>query len=324
MRRQGQYTDSGVNPMLQQHHPYPSQQLSGNAYSTQDPLWPSDARYSGSSWPAEGQWQRDRDSAKDPNNKISSYSTGYSEGKCYFLLVIPIDATDLLCQGKAGSHSYLYEEQRVDTKHGTEKAGSTDSRAANPNNCALEGGYKDNASVPQTIDALEQRFLQDLTKLLKEQHDTEDAEFSRHRGRLNEINTQFQEKLVSLRAKQGKIREDFLRKESQSRLQQYQQYQHINSMAHLQNNNTPPPQPSGAHHSYPSAGGHNMEATERTAYHSAYGAEGYPGGYGGDAAPRGPYPTQASHYKSTGHAHGRGLEPHYAGGRAYNAGGRQR
>ncbi|XP_078159750.1 ubiquitin carboxyl-terminal hydrolase isoform X4 [Carex rostrata] len=312
MRRQGQYTESGVHPMLQQQqqqqqqHPYPPQQLSGNAYSTQDPLWPADSHY-GSSWPAEGQWHRDRDSAKDPNNKISSYSTGYTEG-----------------QGKAGSHNYMYEAQRVDTKHGTEKVGSTESRAENPNNSALEGGYKDNAALPQTIDALEQRFLQDLTKLLKEQHDAEDAEVLRHRARLNEINTQYQEKLVVLRANQGKIREELMRKESESRLQQYQQNQLTNSMAHLQNNSTPPPRPSGAHHSYPSAGGYNMEATERTAYHGAYGAEGYPSGYGGDAAQRGPYPTQASHYESTGHAHGRGLEPHYAGGRAYNAGGRQR
>lgn len=88
MRRQGQYTESGVHPMLQQQHPYPPQQLSGNAYSTQDPLWPADSHYSGSSWPAEGQWHRDRDFAKDPNNKISSYSTGYTEGKCYCHCVI--------------------------------------------------------------------------------------------------------------------------------------------------------------------------------------------------------------------------------------------
>lgn len=88
-------------------------------------------------------------------------------------------------QGKAGSHNYMYEAQGVDTKHGTEKAGSTESRAENPNNSALEGGYKDNAALPQTIDALEQRFLQDLTKLLKEQHDAEDAEVLRHRAVLN-------------------------------------------------------------------------------------------------------------------------------------------
>lgn len=83
-------------------------------------------------------------------------------------------------QGKTASRSYMYEAQRTDTKHGTEK-GSTDPRAATPNNSALEGEFKDNAAVPQTIDALEQRFLQDLTILLKEHHDAEDAEFSRHR-----------------------------------------------------------------------------------------------------------------------------------------------
>jgi hypothetical protein len=41
--------------------------------------------------------------------------------------------------------------------------------------------------------------------------------------RLNEINAQYQEKLLALRARQATYREEFLRKESQARQQQYQQ-----------------------------------------------------------------------------------------------------
>jgi hypothetical protein len=83
-------------------------------------------------------------------------------------------------QVKAASHSYMYDTQRRDTKHSSEKA-SADLRATTQNNSALEGEYNDKMAVPRTIDELEQRFLQDLTKLLKEHHDAEDAEFSRHR-----------------------------------------------------------------------------------------------------------------------------------------------
>jgi hypothetical protein len=127
---------------------------------------------------------------------------------------------------------------------------------------------------------------------------------------------------VDLRINQGKIREEFLRKESQSRFQQYQQLQDGNSVAHFQNNH--PPLPSGIHHSHPSADGYNMEAAQRTAtLLGVYGAEGYPGGYSGDAALRTPYPAQTGHYESSGNAHGRGLEPRYPGSRGYSAGSRQ-
>jgi hypothetical protein len=85
MRRQGQYIDSGMNPMMQQQNIYPRQQLSGSAHSMQDPMRPADAHYSGASRPVEGQWHRDHDSGNDPN-KISTYSIGYSKGECHFIL----------------------------------------------------------------------------------------------------------------------------------------------------------------------------------------------------------------------------------------------
>jgi hypothetical protein len=67
-----------------------------------------------------------------------------------------------------------------------------------------------------------------------------------------------------------------------------------------------------------------MEAAQRTAtLLGAYGVEGYPSGYSGDAALRAPYPSHAGHYESGGHAHGRGSEPRYPGSRGYSAGSRQ-
>lgn len=86
----------------------------------------------------------------------------------------------------------------------------------------MEIGYEDRPS-PLPFEGLEHKFLGEITKLIKEQSDKEDAENARHREKMIEINTQYQEKLLSLRAHQANRREEFLRKESQARLQQYQQ-----------------------------------------------------------------------------------------------------
>ena len=114
--------------------------------------------------------------------------------------------------------------------------------------------------------------------------------------RLSEINNQYQEKLLAIRARQATRREEFLRKESQSRHQQYQQA----SMDSYQTSAGP----SDAH-----GYGSNASAGPLGDPHRAYGAAGNfesygdRSGYGGgprDRGPRGQYP----------------------GGRAYNSGGR--
>ncbi|KAF7146918.1 hypothetical protein RHSIM_Rhsim03G0094100 [Rhododendron simsii] len=86
----------------------------------------------------------------------------------------------------------------------------------------MEIGYEDKPSTP-SFEGLEQRFLDEIMQLAKEQCDAEDAENARHRERIIEINAQYQEKLSSLRAQQAKRREEFLLKEAQARLHQYKQ-----------------------------------------------------------------------------------------------------
>ncbi|GMP22146.1 hypothetical protein CsSME_00000291 [Camellia sinensis var. sinensis] len=86
----------------------------------------------------------------------------------------------------------------------------------------MEIGYEDKPST-LTFEGLEQRFLDEIMKLAKEQSDAEDAENAKHREKIIQINTQYQEKLLSLRAQQAKRREEFLLKEAQARLHQYQQ-----------------------------------------------------------------------------------------------------
>lgn len=99
----------------------------------------------------------------------------------------------------------------------------------------MDIGYEDRP-VQQTLEGLEQKFLDDIMKLTKEQNDAEDAENSRHRERINAINTQYQEQLVALRARQANHRDEVLRRESHARKQQYEQvaldnYRHSNMSA---------------------------------------------------------------------------------------------
>ncbi|KAL2549127.1 hypothetical protein Fot_10657 [Forsythia ovata] len=86
----------------------------------------------------------------------------------------------------------------------------------------MEIGYEDKP-FHLNFEGLEQRFQDEILKLTKEQIDAEDAENVRHREKIMEINNKYQEKLSVLRAKQANRREEFLRRESEARLQQYQQ-----------------------------------------------------------------------------------------------------
>ncbi|XP_039024148.1 uncharacterized protein LOC120156952 [Hibiscus syriacus] len=86
----------------------------------------------------------------------------------------------------------------------------------------MEVGYEQNV-LPPTLEGLEKKFHDDIMKLAKEQSDAEDVENTRHREKINAINTQYQEQLTALRARHANRRDEFLRKESLVRLQQYQQ-----------------------------------------------------------------------------------------------------
>ncbi|OAY74536.1 hypothetical protein ACMD2_10693 [Ananas comosus] len=291
MRRQGQYADPGMNPMvaaqMQQHMSAQRlQQLSGNSqYSGRDSMQPGeDHQYNLSKM--EGQWQWHQDGSKD-SSELPPYA--YTEGKfCCWI-------NSNIGQGTDGARS-LYESQRLDSKQP-----SKDPRAQARHN-EMEAGREDNI-LPQTYEGLEQKFLNDVVKLSKELHDAEDAENARHRERLGEINAQYQEKLIALRARQATRREEFLRKESQARLLQYQQA----SMQNYQNSAGP-------------SEAQGFSSAAATAAAAAAAGSAY-------AEPQRDY-ASAGHYESYGQrsevgrgGRGRGFEPRgqYSGGRGYNS-----
>ncbi|CAK9184658.1 unnamed protein product [Ilex paraguariensis] len=76
------------------------------------------------------------------------------------------------------SRSY-YQGQRLDPRMALERQGLKDPRSQ-PREEDMEVGYEDNLSS-QTFEGLEQKFLDDIMKLSKEQTDAEDAENARHR-----------------------------------------------------------------------------------------------------------------------------------------------
>lgn len=112
--------------------------------------------------------------------------------------------------------------------------------------------------------------------------------------RIGDINAQYQEKLMSMRARQGAHRDEFLRRESQARQHQYQQA----GFNHYQNS-AGPSEPHGygatataaagalgeAHRAY--AGGHYESYRERAQYAG--------GNQDHSLEPRGPYPGGRSY-----------------------------
>uniref|UniRef100_A0A5B7BA73 Uncharacterized protein n=1 Tax=Davidia involucrata TaxID=16924 RepID=A0A5B7BA73_DAVIN len=166
----------------------------------------------------EGQLQLDRDALKESNPMISHL---YTEG-----------------QGGNATRSF-YQGQMPDQKLDLEKQANKEPRMQSHEQ-DMEIGYEDKPS-PVTFEGLEQKFQDEIIKLLKEQSDAEDAENARHKEKIIEINTQYQEKLSSLRSRQTSRIEEFLRKESQARLHQYQEA----GMGHHPPNNTGPIDPHG-------------------------------------------------------------------------------
>lgn len=81
-------------------------------------------------------------------------------------------------QGGDTSRSY-FQGQRPDPKLAMEKQNNNDSRSQSHNE-DMDLGYEDKPSS-QTFEELEQKFLDDIRKLTKEQNDAEDAEIARHK-----------------------------------------------------------------------------------------------------------------------------------------------
>ncbi|XAR59619.1 hypothetical protein NMG60_11015525 [Bertholletia excelsa] len=210
MRRPGHYGDSGGNPYVASQIQHMSGQRiehkSGHYQGRPEPLTSNKEHAYGAS-KTEGQWRWEADGSKLTDAMSPRM---FSEG-----------------QGGDPSRSY-FQGQKPDPKIALEK--HDNNSRSQPHEENMDIGYED-GSLSQTFDGLEQKFIDDIMKLSKEQNDAEDAENARHRERIHAINIQYQEQLSALRARYASRRDEFLRKESLARKQQYQQamMDHYNS-----------------------------------------------------------------------------------------------
>ncbi|XP_077245199.1 uncharacterized protein LOC143885096 isoform X6 [Tasmannia lanceolata] len=159
MRRQGQYVDSGVNPLVaaQMQH-MSAQRMQHNHLPARSDSLPIDDEHKYIASKAEAQWQWDRNGPKG-SNPLSSHL--YKEGQAS-------DASRSLFQG-----------QRLESRSSLEKQANKDLRAQSHEQ-DMEVGYEEN-SPAQTFEGLEKKFLDEIMKLAKEQQEAEDAEIARHR-----------------------------------------------------------------------------------------------------------------------------------------------
>ncbi|XP_021672304.1 uncharacterized protein LOC110658850 isoform X2 [Hevea brasiliensis] len=201
MRRQVQYADPGANAYAGAQMQRISAQRMENRSDTDhfqgrlEAFTPERERpYA--TLKAEGQWRWERDESK-VSNPMASQS--FSEGQ-------GVDASRSYFQGKGPGPG-------PEPKLALEKQGVNDPRFG-PHEGDMQNGFEEKPLL-QTFEGIEQKFLDDIVKLAKEQNDTEDAENARHR--------EYQEQLAALRARHASRRGEFLRKESHARQQQYQQ-----------------------------------------------------------------------------------------------------
>ncbi|KAM5584907.1 hypothetical protein ABKV19_004332 [Rosa sericea] len=162
---------------------------------------PNPNPYATSSKP-EPQWRWERDASNSkPSNPLTPH---------------------IFSEGQVGDTSRSYfQGQRSDPKHALETQSNSDPRSQ-PHIEDMDLGYEDKPSS-QSFEVLEQKFLDDIRKLTKEQNDAEDAENARHREKIGTINAQYEEQLASLRCQHAGRRDDLLRRESNARQHQYQQ-----------------------------------------------------------------------------------------------------
>ncbi|BFG34951.1 hypothetical protein CerSpe_212250 [Prunus speciosa] len=270
MRRQGQYGDSGVNTyaaaaapmhhMSGQRMEHKSSHFEGRleAFTPE-----RDNPYASSK--SEGQWRWERDGSKGSNPMASHM---YNEG-----------------QGGDTSRSY-FQGQRPDPKLAMEKQNNNDSRSQSHNE-DMDLGYEDKPSS-QTFEELEQKFLDDIRKLTREQNDAEDAENARHKEKIGAINAQYEEQLVALRARHASRRDELLRRESNARQHQYQQ----SVMDHYPNSSMGPSELRGyGGVAASAAGGEGHRAYNTDQYESYRERARFLGGSRDHGfEPRGPYP----------------------------------
>ncbi|KAF5937581.1 hypothetical protein HYC85_025087 [Camellia sinensis] len=261
MRRPGHYGDSGGNAYVTAQMQHMSgqrmEQKSGHYQGRSEPLT-SDKEHPYGASKADGQWRWERDGSKHGYFKKHAISVPGT-----YRHMVPrmtyLVYTKRYRQGGDTSRSY-FQGQRQDSKMTLERQGNNDPRSQ-PREEDMDIGYEDNPSS-RTFEGLEQRFLDDIMKLSKEQTDAEDAENARHRERINTINAQYQEQLAALRARHSGRRDEFLRRESHARQQQYQQA----TMDHYPNSGMGPSDPRG----YGGAAGSESHRTYNVDQYDSY------------------------------------------------------
>ncbi|KAJ8756245.1 hypothetical protein K2173_025057 [Erythroxylum novogranatense] len=158
----------------------------------------------------DAQWQWDRDRNRDRDRDAESIHASQMTSHVFNN------------QGPGGNETrHYYQGQTPDSKLSLENLVHKDGRSQ-PYEQDMEIGY-DNTILPLSFEVLDRKFLDEILKLAKEHNEAEDAEIARHTEKIIQINTGYHEKLFALRVQQGNRREEFLRKESQTRLSQYQQ-----------------------------------------------------------------------------------------------------
>ncbi|KAJ7981254.1 Ubiquitin carboxyl-terminal hydrolase [Quillaja saponaria] len=202
MRRQGQYADSAANTYVTAQVHMSGQQVEHKSSHFEERLeafTPEREHQYGNSKP-EGQWRWERDGPKMSNPMASHI---FNEG-----------------QGGDALRSY-FQGQRHDPKLALQNQSNNDSRSQTHEE-DMDIGYEENILL-QTFERLEEKFLNDIMKLAKDQNDAEDSENARHREKIGAINSQYEEQLAALRARHASRRDEFLRRESHARQHQYQQ-----------------------------------------------------------------------------------------------------
>lgn len=292
MRRQGGYGGSNVNPLVaaQMQH-IAAQRMQHNpglhAFPGRPDVPPLDEEQRYMSSKAEGHWQWEGGDPNVPNMPPHIYKEGQGPPEPGSGSKIPT--------GPDAASSPFYQSQIPDPKAQHEKVSIKDVKGSEHEQ-EVDAGFQD-PSIPPTLELLEQRFMDEIMKLTKDQIDAEDEENRRHQERTREINLQYHEKLRAMRAQQSKYREEFLRREAQMRQQQYQQ----SNLSQFQHSAGGP------------MAGYNENAHEPRGHGGGLGEgnPGYPGGYES-------FRDRMAYYGNAGHPFNRNQE--YEGRVPYPAG----
>nr|GEV55190.1 hypothetical protein [Tanacetum cinerariifolium] len=126
-------------------------------------------------------------------------------------------------QGHRGNLNESGSQERIVNQKGTRESQENVDARSQSFEQDMEIGYEESGPSELTFERLERKFQDEIMRSIKEQGDLEDEEIVRHKERMLEINTQYQERFSSLRVQHAARLGELLRKESEARLNHYQQ-----------------------------------------------------------------------------------------------------